>query len=133
MSDWGRSSHTSKGADEQSSRRAPGSQVDPGVCFFWRFICCKEVPPWPPVGQRSSAKEDAMRGRMLLALFVATLAVGPASAQIERGGVRTETQDRLASKGSGLTWDLVGLIGLLGLLGLHKRHEEDSYHPSGIE
>src|SRR5256885_2150779 len=24
---------TSKGADEQSSRRAPGSLVDPGVCF----------------------------------------------------------------------------------------------------
>jgi hypothetical protein len=25
---------TSKGADEQSSRKAPGSLVDPGVCFF---------------------------------------------------------------------------------------------------
>src|SRR3954447_25146427 len=33
MSDWGRSSHTSKGADEQSSRKAPGSHVDPGLCF----------------------------------------------------------------------------------------------------
>jgi len=26
---------TSKGAGEQSSRRAPGSLVDPGVCFVW--------------------------------------------------------------------------------------------------
>jgi hypothetical protein len=75
-----------------------------------------------------------MRGRMMLALFFATLAVGPVSAQDnERGGVRTETQSRLADKNGGLTWDLVGLIGLLGLLGLHKTHEEDSYHPAGIE
>jgi len=26
--------YTSKGADEQSSRRAPGSLADPGVCFL---------------------------------------------------------------------------------------------------
>src|SRR4029079_4255196 len=32
--DWGRSAATtSKGADEQSSRRTPGSLADPGVCF----------------------------------------------------------------------------------------------------
>jgi hypothetical protein len=75
-----------------------------------------------------------MHGRMMVALFLATLAVGPAAAQDnERGGVRTETMSRMADKDSGFPWDLVGLIGLLGLLGLQKRHGEDSYHPSGIE
>jgi hypothetical protein len=77
-----------------------------------------------------------MHKRMLVALFAATLAIGPASAQDnERGGVRTETQDRLRGGGISydLIWNLVGLIGLLGLLGLHKTHEEDSYHPAGIE
>jgi protein TonB len=35
QTDWGRlAATTSKGADEQSSRRAPGSLVDPGVCIF---------------------------------------------------------------------------------------------------
>lgn len=77
-----------------------------------------------------------MQRRMLVALFLATLAIGPASAQDnERGGVRTETQDRLA--GGAITYDLifnlVGLFGLLGLLGLHTQHDEDSYHPAPIE
>jgi hypothetical protein len=77
-----------------------------------------------------------MRRRMMLALFIATLAVGPASAQdSERGGVRTETQDRMRGGGLGgdLVWNLVGLFGLLGLLGLHNQHDEDSYHPAPIE
>jgi hypothetical protein len=77
-----------------------------------------------------------MQRRMLVALFLATLAVGPASAQDnERGGVRTETQDRAARGAStyDLIWNLVGLIGLLGLLGLHTEHDEDSYHPAPIE
>ena len=59
---------------------------------------------------------------MMFALFLATLAVGPASAQDnERGGIRTETQDRLAGGAitDDLLWNLVGLFGLLGLLGLH--------------
>ena len=78
-----------------------------------------------------------MRRRMMLALFLATLAVGPASAQDdnERGGVRTETQER--ERGGAITydliWNLVGLIGLIGLLGLHNEHDEDSYHPAPIE
>ena len=77
-----------------------------------------------------------MQRRMLVALFLATLAIGPASAQDnQRGGVRTETQDRLA--GGTITyeliWNLVGLFGLLGLLGLHTEHDEDSYHPAPIE
>jgi hypothetical protein len=75
-----------------------------------------------------------MRGRMMVALFLATLAVGPAAAQDnERGGVRTETMSRMADKDGDFPWDLIGLIGLLGFLGLQKRHGEDSYHPSGIE
>ena len=45
-----------------------------------------------------------MQRRMLVALFLATLAIGPASAQDnERGGVRTETQDRVAGGGSPTT------------------------------
>src|SRR6476646_328657 len=47
MSDWGRSSQTSKGADEQSSRRAPGSHVDPGVCFSNRPLVLKVGSPVP--------------------------------------------------------------------------------------
>ena len=77
-----------------------------------------------------------MRRRMMLALFLATLAVGPASAQDnERGGIRTETMSRLADQDSGgnLLWNILGLFGLFGLLGLHNQHDEDSYHPSPVE
>ena len=80
-----------------------------------------------------------MRLRMILAvLFVttATAIVGPASAQdTERGGIRTETQDRMAAQGSGtdILWNALGLVGLLGLLGLRGDHADDSYHPSSVE
>ena len=79
-----------------------------------------------------------MRKRMMLALFLATLAVGPATAQdtrAERGGVRTETMSRLAGENSGydLIWNAIGLLGLLGLIGILPKHEEDSYHPASIE
>ena len=77
-----------------------------------------------------------MRTRMMLALFLATLAVGPASAQqAERGAVRTETEARLAGENSGfeLIFNAIGLLGLLGFIGLLPKHEEDSYHPSSIE
>jgi hypothetical protein len=77
-----------------------------------------------------------MRRRMMLALFLATLAVGPASAQqAERGGVRTETESRLAGENSGyeLIFNAIGLLGLLGFIGLLPKHEEDSYHPASIE
>jgi hypothetical protein len=78
-----------------------------------------------------------MRTRMMIALFLATMAVGPASAQPSdnaRGGVATETQDRLSSGNNyDLIWDLIGLAGLLGLLGLHRPHSDDSYHPSSID
>lgn len=75
-----------------------------------------------------------MHRRLLLALFLMTAAIGPASAQ-DRGGVRTETEERNASGGSpdDLVWNLLGLLGLVGLIGLLPQHEEDSYHPSSFD
>jgi hypothetical protein len=74
--------------------------------------------------------------RMILALFLATLVVGPATAQqAERGGIRTETMSRLAGENSGndIIWNVIGLLGLFGLFGAVSRHEEDSYHPASLE
>jgi hypothetical protein len=72
--------------------------------------------------------------RIILALFLMTAAIGPASAQ-ERGGVPTETQERAASSSGqmDLIWNLIGLLGLIGLIGLLPQHEEDSYHPSSFD
>jgi hypothetical protein len=82
-------------------------------------------------------KEDAMRKRMMVALLLATAAIGPAAAQPSdnaRGGIATETQDRLASEQNyDLILDLIGMFGLLGLLGLQRRHSDDSYHPAPLE
>jgi hypothetical protein len=78
-----------------------------------------------------------MRMRMMLALLLATVAIGPAAAQRSdnvRGGIPTETQNRLSSDaGYDLIWNLIGLLGLLGLLGFKRQHSEDSYHPSLME
>jgi len=76
-----------------------------------------------------------MRTRILLSLLLVTAAVGPATAQtVQRGGLRTETMERMSSQSDpNLIWNLIGLIGLLGLLGLRKEHPDDSYHPSSIE
>ena len=75
-----------------------------------------------------------MHRRLLLALFLATAAITPASAQV-RGGIPTETQERSAESGTpwDLIWNLVGLLGLIGLIGLLPQHEEDSYHPSSFD
>jgi hypothetical protein len=74
-----------------------------------------------------------MHRRLILALFLMTAAVGPASAQ--RGGVPTETEQRAAAQDSqwDLIWNLIGLLGLVGLIGLLPQHEEDSYHPSSFD
>jgi hypothetical protein len=76
-----------------------------------------------------------MRWRMILALLLMTTAIGPAAAQnAQRGGLRTETQERLAEgKSNDLIWNLIGLLGLIGLIGLLPQHEEDSYHPSSFD
>ena len=79
-----------------------------------------------------------MRLRLVLAVTAGMLAFGqPGSAQVtnqDRGGIRTETQERLRA-GSDIvgTLNWLGVLGLLGLLGLRKGHDEDSYHPSDIE
>ena len=79
-----------------------------------------------------------MRKNFLLALLLIVAAPGPAAlAQQapEVGGIRSETQRRLANQGDPtgdfLNW--LGVLGLLGLLGLKKEHDEDSYHPASID
>lgn len=78
-----------------------------------------------------------MRTRMMAALLLATTVIGPASAQRsqDRGGLPTETQERLAGQGAdnNLIWNLIGLFGLLGLIGMRKEHPDDSYHPAAFE
>ena len=76
-----------------------------------------------------------MPKRMMLALFLVTAAIGPASAQDNaRGGVRTETENRLLDQSTNdILWNAIGLLGLLGLMGFRRRHSDDSYHPASLE
>lgn len=78
-----------------------------------------------------------MRFRWMFALLVATAALSPAAAQRsdnERGGVRTETQERLAGTiDYHFFVNVIGLLGLFGLLGLRPAHADDSYHPAPLE
>ena len=78
-----------------------------------------------------------MRIRVMTALLLAMVAVGPSAVAQQApdpGGIRSETQRRLAQQGDDrLPWDVLGLVGLLGLLGLKKDHSEDSYHPASVE
>lgn len=76
-----------------------------------------------------------MRKRIVLSLLLITAAIGPAPAQTgQRGGLRTETMERMSSQGDpNLIWNLIGLIGLLGLLGFRQEHPDDSYHPSSLD
>jgi hypothetical protein len=72
---------------------------------------------------------------MMFALLLMTTAVAPAAAAQtgQRGGLATETQDRLTSDTSDTMWNLIGLLGLVGLIGLLPQHEDDSYHPSSFD
>ena len=73
---------------------------------------------------------------IVLSFFLVATVISPTSAQQNpRGGIRTETMDRLTDQQSGmdLVWNLVGLVGLLGLLGFRKTHPDDSYHPTTLE
>jgi hypothetical protein len=77
-----------------------------------------------------------MPKRIVLSLILVTAAIGPATAQnAQRGGVRTETMERLANQQSGydFLWNLIGAAGLFGLLGLRQEHPDDSYHPAAME
>lgn len=76
-----------------------------------------------------------MRKRFVFSIILITALAGPAHSQgAQRGGVRTETQERLSNQGDlDLIWNLIGLVGLLGLLGLRREHPDDSYHPASIE
>lgn len=76
-----------------------------------------------------------MRWRMILALLLTSAIIGPAAAQSQRGGVPTETADRLlgSQQPNDLIWNMLGLLGLIGLIGLLPQHEEDSYHPSSFD
>lgn len=77
-----------------------------------------------------------MRSRLILAALLVTAATTPpaiAQQPREKGGIPTETQERMAHGDAQLPWDLLGLFGLFGLLGLRSKHPDDSYHPSNLE
>ncbi len=76
-----------------------------------------------------------MRARIVGSLLLILAAIGPAPAQdAQRGGLRTETMERVSDPGDpDLVWNLAGLLGLLGLLGFRQGHPDDSYHPAPLE
>lgn len=76
-----------------------------------------------------------MRTRLVLAALAVALIAPSAQAQSGRdSGIRTETQERLASQSDeNLPFNIIGLLGLFGLIGLRRGHAEDSYHPANME
>lgn len=73
--------------------------------------------------------------RKVAILFASLILISPAATPAQdRGGVRTETQERMRQQfDQGILWNLLGLLGLFGLLGLKRGHSEDSYHPAAFE
>ena len=78
-----------------------------------------------------------MRTHRRAAIIFTTLLLAPLSQAVpqqDRGGVPTETQERLRGAFDyNILWNALGLLGLLGLLGFRKGHDEDSYHPASFE
>ena len=72
---------------------------------------------------------------IFVALLFAPLSQAvPQDRDNDRGGIRTETQERMRGGFDyNLLWNAFGLLGVLGLLGLRRGHEEDSYHPASFE
>ncbi|WP_309660686.1 WGxxGxxG family protein [Sphingomonas sp.] len=72
---------------------------------------------------------------MVAALLMVSATSTPALAQKaqDKGGIPTETQQRMAHQDDPLPWDLLGLFGLIGLFGLRTSHPDDSYHPSNLD
>ncbi|MCL6730674.1 WGxxGxxG family protein [Sphingomonas hankyongi] len=74
------------------------------------------------------------RGAQAAVVLLLLLAPASSVAAQDRGGVRSETEERLRNKvDSSYLWNLIGLLGLVGLAGLHRGHDEDSYHPASFE
>lgn len=78
--------------------------------------------------------------RRAAAILFTTLLFAPLSQAVPqdrdnaRGGIPTETQERLSGGFDyNILWNALGLLGLVGLLGLHKGHDEDGYHPAPFE
>jgi hypothetical protein len=71
----------------------------------------------------------SMRIRWIAAFTVAAAlaSTSASTAQVERGGVPTETQEREAAGSTDLLWNLIGCLGLLGLLGLGRASDNDGY------
>ena len=78
--------------------------------------------------------------RRAAAILLTMLLIAPVSQAVpqdrdnDRGGIRTETQERMRGGFDyNFLWNALGLLGLVGLLGLHKGHDEDGYHPASFE
>jgi hypothetical protein len=76
-------------------------------------------------------KNHKVRAAIVMLLF---LAPGASVSAQDRGGIRSETEERKRNQlAPGFLWNVIGLLGLAGLAGLHKGHDEDSYHPAPFE
>jgi hypothetical protein len=71
-----------------------------------------------------------MRIRWTAAFLVAAALAStsaPAQSSNDRGGIRTETQEREAAGKSDLIWNLIGCLGLLGFVGFWRSSDNDGY------